>query len=558
VAIKNWLKGWKVLDQLSRSASRRRYGSKARIQSRPGIELLEDRTLLTVNITNSVPWVSEGPGPINPGEEPATLSTSGRITAIAIDPRQPFLPQQGTGTAYAAAASGGIWKTTNGGLSWAPKTDDQPTLDMGAVAIAPSNPDVVYAGTGEANYSGTMYGIGVLRSADGGDHWALLGGNIFQGDSIASVVVDPRNEDTVYVAIDNGPRVGLWKYTDAGGWVNANVTLPGNGAKPTKANFDFTALLMDPTDPDVLWAAAGWAGGMQNNGVYRSVNGGTSWDYAGDFPSNAHVGRISLAIAPSSPGTLYAAVADPTNGQNVYQIFKTTNGTTTDPSLITWQSLPGVLRDTAPDQLFHEQGAYGNVIVVDPFDANTVYAGGYKIWESTDGGESWTKVSNEDPNNKVHDDDHALVFALNGDTANDTSNHRLLAGTDGGLYYLTTPVTQHNSAIWTSLNSDLQITQFYQVAFDPSPGGGIFGGAQDNGDPAESGPGSTNWTLLPNSRSSDGGDVAVSTSAHGGQSSRYYFVDGDPMRDGTELQLKFQANDPNRFSGLLVLLCPSL
>src|SRR5262249_9119075 len=151
------------------------------------MEILEDRTLLSLNPTS---WTPLGPAPINRlGSKPDYLSVAGQITGIAVDPRSLFLLDSNPpiGTAYVATASAGMWKTPDGGHSWAPKTDDRAALSMGAVAVAPSNPAIVYAGTGEANNNADRIpGVGVLRSDDGGDHWSLLGGNTFQGSAISS------------------------------------------------------------------------------------------------------------------------------------------------------------------------------------------------------------------------------------------------------------------------------------------------------------------------------------------------------------------------------------
>jgi photosystem II stability/assembly factor-like uncharacterized protein len=395
-----------------------------------------------------------GPAPILGSDN---QGYTGRIAALATDPTN-------GNVIYVGAASGGVWKTTDGGQNWSPKTDFQASLNIGAIAVAPSNPSIIYAGTGEGDFVG-LQGKGVLKSSDGGNSWTLSGQSQFSGKTISAIVVDPTNANRVLLTIADGPApAGIWRTLD-GGTTWTNVALSGAS---------MTGLVMDPTNAQILYAAAGWVNGNAFNGVYRSTDGGTSWSFAGNFPSNSggsnHVGRVSLAIARSAPGTLYSVIADPSNGQNVYKVMKTTNGNTPNPASISWQSVGDF--STFGDQLLHGQGWYGNVVTVDPFNANVVYAAGYKVWKSTNGGASWAK--NPDGNPKVHDDQHALAFIL----PNDVNNHKLIVGTDGGLYRLDNPST----FAWSDINGrGMQITQFYHVGLDPTTADIAYGASQDNG-----------------------------------------------------------------------------
>ncbi len=452
----------------------------------PFLERLEDFTLLSASIPLSPSaWTPLGPAPIS-GEG---QTFTGRISAIATDSTNGNI-------IYVGAASGGVWKTTNGGQTWFPLTDSQATLNVGAIALAPSNHNIIYVGTGEANFADgyTGSGSGVLKSTDGGNSWTLLGQSSFAGRSISAVVVNPTNPNTVFLTVAEGPgQNGIFRSLD-GGSTWTNVALPGAS---------MTALVMDPTNSQILYAAAGWFQGNSFNGVYRSTDGGTTWSFAGNFPRNSgssnHVGRISLTIATSAPGTLYAAIADPSNGQQVYQVMRTTNGNTPNPANISWVSV-GNAATFQGDQLFHGQGEYGNVIIVDPFNANTVFVAGYKVWKSTNGGGSWTK----DPNTplKIHDDQHAFAFLL----PNDPTNHKLLVGTDGGIYRLDNP----GNFTFSNLNgTGLQITQFYHVALDPTTADIAYGASQDNG--VEKFNNSRTWT---EEQCCDGLNVAVSATNH--------------------------------------------
>src|SRR5690606_39487939 len=233
-------------------------------------------------------WMPLGPGNI-PG---LAIQSTGRLTAIAVHPSDPNV-------IYIGGAQGGVWKTTNGGANWTPLTDHECSLAMGWIVLDPVDPDIVYAATGEQHFSSdSYYGCGVLRSTDGGATWTQLGAEVFDvatttsgGVRIARIVLDPRTAGstanaTLHVAADNG----VWKSTDGG--VSWTRTLAGGAVAPAPA----TDLVMHPSDPDVLYAALGRVAGDAANGVYRSTDAGTTWTKLDNgFPS-ADVGRINLAI----------------------------------------------------------------------------------------------------------------------------------------------------------------------------------------------------------------------------------------------------------------------
>jgi photosystem II stability/assembly factor-like uncharacterized protein len=190
---------------------------------------------------------------------------------------------------YLAAAGGGVWKTADGGATWNPLTDDQSTLFMGAIAVAPSNLQVIYAGTGEANLGPSKlqfnrdniyYGRGVLKSSNGGSTWTLLGNSVFNRRTMSKIVVDPNDPNTLYVAVGalatNGlpGNTGIWKSTDGGStWTDTT-----SGISTTAAYSD---VVIDPTNSQVLYAAVGAPGGDTANGIYKTINGGSSWAVAG-------------------------------------------------------------------------------------------------------------------------------------------------------------------------------------------------------------------------------------------------------------------------------------
>lgn len=234
----------------------------------------------------------------------------GRVVDIEVDPNNPY-------TFYAAYASGGLWKTSNNGVSFQPLTDAMPTMIIGDIAIDPNNSEVLWVGTGEANSSRSSYGgMGMYKSADGGASWQHMG--LAASDRIARVLIDPRNSQRLLVAAlgklyTPGGQRGVFVSDDGGAsWRN---TLPGEGYTGA------IDLVMNPANPDIVYAAT-WerrrtpwefTEGGDGSGIWRSEDGGESWtrldDRAGSgLPSGDQVGRIGLALAPSQPDTLYAVI----------------------------------------------------------------------------------------------------------------------------------------------------------------------------------------------------------------------------------------------------------
>jgi len=231
-------------------------------------------------------WTALGPAPVADGSNHST----GRISTIAADPTD-------ANTIYIGTAGGGVWKTTSG-VHWDPLTDTQDTLYMGALALAPSDPQIIYAGTGEANYGpskialrreNVFAGKGILKSTDGGATWALLGSDVFYRRTISRIVVDPNDADTVYAAVgfkafDGLPgNTGIWKSTDGGQSWNLMVS----GIPQFTGDDAVSDLAMDPQDPQHLYAAVGNPNGAQANGVYQTFDGAADWTVAGNFPTGA-------------------------------------------------------------------------------------------------------------------------------------------------------------------------------------------------------------------------------------------------------------------------------
>jgi len=483
------------------------------------VALLGDRTRVSTSIPlDPLSWTFIGPAP-NVDHDPSTgyvENAGGRITGIAADPTDP-------NTIYIAAAGGGVWKSTptKDGLAWIPLTDQQPlvpaakrTQFMGAIALAaPSNPSVIYAGTGEANmgpskaneFRFNIYaGHGILKSTDAGGSWILLTGNgddgtldNFEQRTFSRIVVDPNNPDIVYAAVGavaiNGlsGNTGIWKSTN-GGTTWANTT-----AADISTTASYSDLVMDPVNPQTLYAAVGTPSGDDANGVYRTDDGGDHWIRRDSgFPPD--VGRVALAISSSDSRTLYAAIANPST-QGLRGLRRTTNRGDS------WAAV------TAPEPLCPEGGMdhiylggagdYHNTLAIDPSNRDGVFAGGLCLIARTAPTDPWFAVADGDLMGP-HRDHHAMAFDATG---------RLLNGNDGGIWRLFDPDQDDpderdpHLLHWKNLNVNLGITQFVGLALHPTDLGRAYGGTQDTG--TQRFQDSLAWTRLLRG---DGGATVVS------------------------------------------------
>jgi photosystem II stability/assembly factor-like uncharacterized protein len=482
------------------------------------LEALEERTLLSTSIPLSpINWTPVGPASITGGQVPGAGLVSGRITGIAVDPTNANI-------IYVASAGGGVWKTVDAGMTWTPLTDTQPTLAMGAIAVAPSNPLVIYAGTGEANGLATTfttpigviaqtiyYGLGVLKSTDGGMNWTQEGATQFYRRSISKIVVDQTNPNIVYVAVGqagiNGlsGNEGIWKSTNGGTtWTNMTAAAGLTSTEP------YSDIIIDPTNPQILYAAIGQqlvdptTQTVFPDGIYKSTNGGTTWtELTGRLPSGPDVGRISLAISQTnSPQTIYTTIVEGDitnlNYGHLFKLMKSTDGG------LTWADLSSNINLYPKLDYLGGQGFYDTTLAVDPSNASIVYVGGSfsppstifagGVLESTDGGNTWIDIgTGASGNNGTHADHHAMAFDANG---------KLLDGNDGGIWRLQNPVP--GSQTWADLNSNLNITTLYGVALHPTNPNIAFAGSQDNG--TEKFNDNLQWTEI---RGGDGGYVRI-------------------------------------------------
>jgi photosystem II stability/assembly factor-like uncharacterized protein len=419
-------------------------------------------------------WTELGPAPISSG--PYT----GRVAAIAAS-------HSDANRYYVGGADGGVWRTDNGGASWQAIGDRLPVTAIGALALHPTDHDVLWVGTGEANFANhSRYGLGIAKTSDGGATWRLLARDTFGGRCISRLRVDRGNPNVLFagvahaggfparVAARNHPLrdgpLGVFKSSDGGqSWAQLGGGLPGD--------LSATDVALDPGNGQIVYAALGDIFGDARNGVYKSTNGGGSWTkLAGGLPTT-NVGRITLAVAPSNPQRLYASIAQVSDagggGAETLGVYRSDNGGAS------WSSAgPGNYQAT--------YGWYLCTSVVSPTSPDTVLVGGLTCHRSTNAGGAWSTVT------PPHVDLHALEF----DAAS-----RLLCGNDGGIHRSTNLGTQ-----WTSLNNNLGLIQFYAgLSVFPGQPERIYGGMQDNGT-AVRGAG-TSWTTVP--IGGDGGYTGV-------------------------------------------------
>lgn len=407
----------------------------------------------------------------------------GRITALVRHPSDP-------NTLYVGGADGGVWKTTDAGITWTALTDTLPTLSIGSLAMNPSNPNEVWAGTGEGNFAIDNYPGGFLyHTTDGGLTWTTL--SHAMGD-LRGLAVRPDLPSTLLAASSNG----IFRSTDSGATWNllSNGIPAGTGSE----------VLVDPTATGTVYAALGRIYGDPNNGIYKSTDGGTTWaKLAGGLPT-ANVGRISLALAPSQTSTLYAAVQS-TSDYQLLGVYKSTD------SGATWPTLSGV------PSFCSGQCWYDLEVAVDPANADKVYLGGIDVYRSTDGGRSFTAVSNwtmdQNSTRYVHADQHALV---------PTGAGQLWAGCDGGVSY-----SSDGGTTWSFRGRNLNTTQYYNIAMHPTKADWTIGGTQDNGTHLFSGNGSFTEVY-----GGDGGYCAISPAAPNIMYEEYVYLDMNKSTDG--------------------------
>jgi photosystem II stability/assembly factor-like uncharacterized protein len=410
-------------------------------------------------------WTPRGP-----------FNIGGRITTMGVS-------QQNPNILYIGGAEGGVLKTTNSGVNWIPLCDNQNSLSMGALAVDPTNDNVVYVGTGEANSSTDSYdGVGILKTTNGGATWFSLG--LEEARHFGKIVIDPSNTNIVYAAAmgtlytPNTVR-GVYKSTNAGAtWARVLFVNDTTGV---------VDIAINPTNTNILLAAAWqrrrgpqgrlYVGGA-GTGIYRSTDAGASWTLLSNglpVPA-ANVGRPGVAIARTNPSVAYAAYAD--DPGNFMGCYKTTDGGDS------WaRTGDGTLAG-----LYGGFGWYFGNVFVNPFDENKVYVCGVNMGKTSNGGVSWTTQGTS------HADNHAMAF-------HPTDPNLIFNGNDGGYCRS----TNGGTSWFRETNQDLPLAQFYAGYIDYLNPAISIGGLQDNGTPRTTTGGLTNWTSI------NGGDGFYAT-----------------------------------------------
>lgn len=362
-------------------------------------------------------WVNIGPAPTTDWIQTGQ-TVVGRVADVAVHPSNP-------NRWLLVAANGGVWETTNTGASWAAKTDNQPTLSMGAVAYAPSNANIIYAGTGD--YAG-IAGCGILKSTDGAGTWTLLGQAPFTGKMFHDIRVHPSDPNTVVAATSDG----LYRSTDGGtNWTNTRSGIATDlEVDPTNFNRQFVGISF-PDDVD---------------GLYRSTNGGVSWALLTSVPWLATGGddvrRIELAIAPSDVNVMYVAIGNPANEGDLKGLYRTTNAWAATPTWTQISTQATKVNGVVVSSYCSGQCGYDHELLVKPTNANLLFAGGQNFFRYDATTSTWTDIGRPECTTPslpgcvrgIHADIHTMAWA----------GSRLIVGNDGGLFS-----TTDDGANWT-------------------------------------------------------------------------------------------------------------
>jgi photosystem II stability/assembly factor-like uncharacterized protein len=408
-------------------------------------------------------------------------NVSGRVTDVAV-----VAPKGRNYTMYVATASGGLWKTENEGTTFEPVFDQGPSTAIGDVAIAPSNPNIVWIGTGEANiFRSSQAGIGVYKSTDAGKTWTPMG--LQATSTIPRIVVHPANPDIVYVAAGghewtDNPDRGVYKTTDGGKtWAKILYVNDKTGAND---------LVMDPSNPDVLYAST-WQRirkkwndprnfpDYTGSGVYKTADGGKTWTAMNaGLPEPRYRGRIGLDLCRSKPNVVYAFIDNYEKGRDATEeerldsyglpssgFIKGATVYRSDDGAASWVQASG-LTDAQKQYMMRHSNTYGWVFAqvrVDPNDPDTVYTMGLSLHVSTDGGKTFKRVPGPGS------DHHALWIDP------DNSSY-LVKGFDQGL-----AVSYDKGRNWRYFRDVLAVCQFFNVNYDMATPFRVYGSMQDHG-----------------------------------------------------------------------------
>lgn len=382
----------------------------------------------------SSPWESLGPNSNTSG-----YAGTGRVMSVAFHPTN-------SNIIYTGSAGGGLWKSTDGGSNWIPKTDFLGSIGISAVIVDYNNPNTVYIGTGDGDASDN-YSIGVLKSTDGGDTWNTTGlqWNTSSTDLIRNMVMDPNDSNTILLA----SNLGIYRTTNGG--TTWNQVQSGS----------FYDIEMNTSAATNIFYAA------TSDDIYKSSNNGASWTLKHTVPNS---GRLSIATTAANSSYLYVLSSgngSGANGSSGYNgVYRSTNS---GESFSLMSDSPNILTYSDTGTGNGGQGWYDLVIAADPDNANTIHIGGVNHWKSTDGGANWTIKSHWAGSSgieTVHADKHMLEFQ---------DGNTLWEGNDGGIYK-----TTNGGDAWTDRTSDMVISQMYRIGVAES-NERVLAGLQDNG-----------------------------------------------------------------------------
>lgn len=367
---------------------------------------------------------------------------SGRIIDLAINP-------DNVSEYYVAVASGGVYKTTNNGVTYEPIFESYGSFSIGCVTIDPTNSNVVWVGTGEANNQRSVaFGDGVYKSEDGGKSFTNMG--LKTSNHIGEIIVDPKNPDIIYVAAygplwDSGGERGVYKSVDGGKTWSQSLKI--------SEHTGVADIAMDPRDSKVLYASAhqrqrkgyGYVSGGPESALYKTTNGGETWSKINKGLPSVEKGRIAIAISPMKPDVLYAHLEAQDGMNGSYR---------SSDRGASWVKVSS----------YSSSGLYYGKIFPDPVQFDRIYVGDVIPKVSDDGGRNYSSV----PLKNVHVDDHTFYI-------NPKDNSHMMLGGDGGLYE-----TWNGGGNW-HFKSNISVTQFYRVATDNDlPFYNVYGGTQDN------------------------------------------------------------------------------
>ena len=369
---------------------------------------------------------------------------SGRINDMETHPTNPRI-------IYAGTAGGGVWKSNDAGTTFNPIFDDY-CQSIGAVAVDPNSPDnIIYVGTGETwTRNSVSVGDGLYKSTDGGTTWTKMGFD--KSERIANIIINPNNSDEIYVAVlgalwsDSDER-GVYKTTDGGATWNKVLYVDEKTGCADMA--------MDPSNPNVLYASmwefrrTGWSfnSGGDKSALYKSTDGGATWNKIHNGFPEGKLGRLAIAVAPSDTNILYTVIeAEEDSRKGLYR---------SDDAGQSWTQLNNDFGITV-------RPFYFSRIVVDPRNPDVVVKGGLTGSISRDGGKTFKSLGN------MHSDIHDIVFDIN-------DSDRMYVGTDGGVY------RSWNGGTTMEIVENLPLSQFYHVSVDNAEPYNVYGGLQDNG-----------------------------------------------------------------------------